>query len=148
MQCGDGLRGDCAWNSCLDQNCTIMSDENGRPQFLPACDRHKKYLDKFHSIYKNISNNYLHVDTNLLSNKRKFGVLRANCWVLLTEVKQRLNFTKNIKQLYRDEGHSFYIRSLIQRVHEIIKQLEDLKAQGLNEEVVEMAPFLQPFKGL
>ena len=43
------------------------------------------------------------------------------------EVEQRMEFTKKIKSIYRDDGHFCYNNILLDQIKAIVNQIKELK---------------------
>lgn len=121
----DAQRGDCAWLSCDNRNCAVMRDQRGKLITLPGCLKHKEWLTKIHQQYKKIGEFYINTPMQRLSKDKQFKVLQANAAFLMAEIERRLEFTKGIKQIYRDRGHELYITSLMTQAELVLKAIGD-----------------------
>ncbi len=125
MQFFNVQNGDCAWINC-HKDCAVIRDQQGKLAGLPGCVDHKEFLTKMHQIYKGLSTFYVSDNGHLFHSEKKVKVLRHNISVLMTEIKQRLNFTCQIKEIYRDEGHQTYIQYLMDHTEELMHQLVEI----------------------
>ncbi len=120
--------GACSWVDCEASNCSFSVNKKGKIINLPACDYHKKYIREFHSLYKRVGKLYSDVDISNLRNTDKIITLKMNCMVLTAEIEHRLEFTKNLKEIYRDMEHSFYVNKLIDEACMMLKQIDNLES--------------------
>lgn len=112
--------GPCAWFDCSVSDCLVFRDYNSKVVRLPKCTVHAKEITEDHDAYKNISAQSESDYINLLMKHSNLDDLITSFHeqtdFLRAEIQLRTKFSKNIKPIYSDIGHTAYIKILISRL--------------------------------
>lgn len=116
----------CAWQDCGAQ-CAVEWDENGSLKYLPSCFKHRPLIAECHHLYKRVGEIYHDVNLDRFQSDEKKKILQIKAEALMLEAKQRIELASRIKDVYRDEGHAYYINYLIEQANQTVQQIKGLK---------------------